>query len=394
VPRSSVAGRSILFAVAYPFHPPYQGGSARSGALIDHFRRNGWSVTVAYCYLGRETQPDYAAMAARVDGLYVYLPTAEERAKRRVNDADSWCPEPFAALVRDLCIREQPGVLLAQRVFLTKCFEGLGHAAQPLKVLDADNLYTDRDGLFARIPLPYVSFSTQAEDEARALRRADLVLAIQPEEAEIMRAMAPEQQVLVVPHAVSAPACPHADTHDILVVGAYTLTNIHGLQQFLDRAWDGVRRGVPDARLLVAGEMGRVIRSPTPGVDVLGVVEDLDGLYRRASVVINPQLVGTGLSTKTVDALVRGKCLVTTPAGGRGIAGIERHARVVADMDELGVAVTLLLQRPEERRRLEHAARAARERFAPSRVYSTLERTVLGLVSDIRRVASQAAANA
>jgi hypothetical protein len=56
--------------------------------------------------------------------------------------------------------------------------------------------------------------------------------------------------------------------------------------------------------------------------------------------------------------------------------------------------VTLLLQRPEERRRLEHAASAARERFAPSRVYGMLERTILGLVSDVRRPAPRAAANA
>ena len=51
----------------------------------------------------------------------------------------------------------------------------------------------------------------------------------------------------------------------------------------------------------------------------LGHKENIEKEYAEATVVINPAWIGTGLKIKTVEALARGKALVTTPKGIEGL---------------------------------------------------------------------------
>jgi glycosyltransferase involved in cell wall biosynthesis len=386
VPIPTVRRRTMLLAIAHPFFPRYSGGGARIGSLIDYFQMRGWTVDVALCPVGNAPPADFSVMESRVNHFRVHVPIPGELAFVRTGDPDAWCPDSFASLVADLCSEREPDVLLVQRVFLTKCFAVLPPNVRPLKVLDADNLYTDRKLLFEPISRPYESFSASREGEVLALSRADLVMAIQEDEAAAMRAMVPGKRVVVVPYAVDAKLSGGSRGTDLLLVGNRTLTNLDGIVRFLGEAWPGIRRAIPTARLLIAGQLGEAIRHeialpPDGSVEVFGIVADLEPLYRRASIVINPQLVGTGMSAKSLDALARGKCLVTTPAGGRGIAVIDECAVTVPSIRDFVPAIVELLRDPSKRADFEHRARrSARQRYTPQRVYGELEAEIEGLV--------------
>jgi len=70
-------------------------------------------------------------------------------------------------------------------------------------------------------------------------------------------------------------------------------------------------------------------------------------VYRRASVVINPQQFGTGLSIKSVDALLHGRPLVTTASGARGLEdGIDVAFRRADSAEAFAEAVIELLVDP------------------------------------------------
>jgi glycosyltransferase involved in cell wall biosynthesis len=59
------------------------------------------------------------------------------------------------------------------------------------------------------------------------------------------------------------------------------------------RAFEGVRRDVPEARLIIVGPPSRVVGPVSEGVEVLGHVSDrqrLQGLYRQAAVFVLPSL--------------------------------------------------------------------------------------------------------
>jgi glycosyltransferase involved in cell wall biosynthesis len=90
----------------------------------------------------------------------------------------------------------------------------------------------------------------------------------------------------------------------------------------------------------------------------LGFVADLGDVYRKATVVVNPQQFGTGLSIKCVEALAHGRPLVTTPCGARGLdEGANTAFHVGRSAEEFAAHVVGLLRDPA--RAAETAAVAA-----------------------------------
>lgn len=66
----------------------------------------------------------------------------------------------------------------------------------------------------------------------------------------------------------------------------------------------------------------------------LGHKENLHNEYAEAAVVINPAWIGTGLKIKTIEALSRGKPLVTTAKGIEGLPSTAAQSAAIADTDE------------------------------------------------------------
>ena len=65
--------------------------------------------------------------------------------------------------------------------------------------------------------------------------------------------------------------------------------------------------------------------------------------------MINPQRFGTGLSIKSVDALLHGRPLVTTASGARGLEdGAGTAYRPADSAEEFGDEVVRLLRDPGE----------------------------------------------
>ncbi len=100
------------------------------------------------------------------------------------------------------------------------------------------------------------------------------------------------------------------------------------------------------------------------GVDFLGHVDDVELEYAQAAAVINPIWAGTGLKIKTVEALARGKPLVTTSKGIEGMRGNPAKACAIGDNDDALVEHTVtLLSSKSERTRMSQAARLYAEEF-------------------------------
>jgi glycosyltransferase involved in cell wall biosynthesis len=123
--------------------------------------------------------------------------------------------------------------------------------------------------------------------------------------------------------------------------------NTHGVAWFIDTVLPVVRAQVPEAELWLAGGISDRIRRVGPGVRRLGYVDSLEGVYRRAAVVVNPQQFGTGISIKSIDALRHGRPLVTTASGARGLEEGVGTAFLQADSpEEFGQCLVDLLRDP------------------------------------------------
>lgn len=120
-----------------------------------------------------------------------------------------------------------------------------------------------------------------------------------------------------------------------------------------------IRDQVPDAVLWLVGN------APPPAVRALsgdqvmvtGLVPDVRPYLDAADVVVCPLRIGGGIKVKTIEALRRGKAIVSTTIGAQGLSGTARDALAIADGPvAFARSVTELL--------LDHSLRAQLERDA------------------------------
>jgi glycosyltransferase involved in cell wall biosynthesis len=243
-------------------------------------------------------------------------------------------------------------VVILSYVFYSRLFESAPGAVR--KLIDTHDVFSDRFRLYRAHGQANEFFSTGKSEEKKALDRSDAVLAIQEWDADHFRSLTTRPVVVVghlaAPLATAPPASAVECARAMLFVGGPMGINVHGVTWFIDRVLPAVRRRVPDAELWLVGGIGSRIGRRAPGVRRFGFVDALGDLYRRAAIVINPQQFGTGLSIKSVDALLHGRPLVTTPSGARGLedgVGVAFHQ--AGSAEEFSDRLVELLHHPELR---------------------------------------------
>lgn len=152
----------------------------------------------------------------------------------------------------------------------------------------------------------------------------------------------------------------------LLYVGSPTAANLDGLFWFRKHVLPRLLETSRVARLRVVGDIARYM-DPTPGVDRLGRVDDLESEYRGACAVVLPLRMGSGVHRRAVEAIVRGKVLCTTRLGAVGTGLVpDRDAIVTDDPARMARELSVVLSDPEVRRRFEAASyRIAQNRFDP-----------------------------
>ncbi|HTW31956.1 MAG TPA: glycosyltransferase, partial [Candidatus Sulfotelmatobacter sp.] len=191
-----------------------------------------------------------------------------------------------------------------------------------VRIIDTHDVFGGREEYFRQIGLDPEWFHTSVEQESMGLDRADFVLAIQAEEADILRARtrAPVHSVGFLECETFLPLRRHA-AGDRLVVGYIGSGNPFNVASMRAFAEDLKSRPESLARVQVR-VAGRVCsafeRVPHP-FTLMGVVESVADFYRSVDVVINPMRGGTGLKIKSQEALSFGKPLVASADAMTGI---------------------------------------------------------------------------
>ena len=324
----------ILLVAPVPTHPSTTGASAR----VRHMAAGLLSLGHEVHFLHLEQTLRATAPELRQywnDRLHVFRSLSPAsfvgRGRRKVVrligktlhrnlPVDSYFDPEAASYLRNLLDGGGFDVAIVSYVFYSKLFESVPGSVR--KLIDTHDVFSDRYRLYREHGQANEFFSTDAMEEGRALDRADAVLAIQQWDASHFRSLTTTPVSIVghlAPVAETAAVGAGDGAPAMLFVGSPMGINVHGVTWFIDQVLPAVRRQVPDAELWLVGGIGNRIRGEGPGVRRFGFVDALGELYRRAGVVINPQQFGTGLSIKSVDALLHGRPLVTTASGARGL---------------------------------------------------------------------------
>lgn len=211
------------------------------------------------------------------------------------------------------------------------------------------------------------------EKEATQLRKAQVLLTLNEDDAETLGEMAPECEIIRI--AMSAVYQPHDAAERArgrcLYVGSGALENVKALQWFLQKVWSAALHLVPYCSLHVCGNVSDGIQEAFPNVRFLGRVDDLSPEYGAAEVCLIPHFVSGGVKIKLVEALSHGRACVSTSCGVDGLPEVAGKAVIVADTaEDFAAAVCTILTDCDKRRQMEEQARRfVVERLSPEAVY-------------------------
>jgi GT2 family glycosyltransferase/glycosyltransferase involved in cell wall biosynthesis len=262
--------------------------------------------------------------------------------------------------------------LIADYCFLTDTFPYALRPDAGTAVVMHDRI-SSRLGQFVDLKRQDIETILTEQRECELLGQADSIVTIQWGEAEFVRRHLPTHCVIVAPIAAHPVAAPQPGRDDrIVFVGSAAAPNVDGLTWFIEHCWKTVKSLHPGAELHVAGTVTQFMGPMPEGVRVLGLVRELDLLYRDAAVVISPLRIGSGLKIKLIEALSYGKAVV---GSAKTLQGVEQYLAdtilVEDDPDGFAQAVVGLLK--DKAARISLASRGMdklRAHFTPEQCYA------------------------
>lgn len=227
-------------------------------------------------------------------------------------------------------------------------------------------------GYAARAALRWAGAATRAS-EGRAWTRADTVVTVtERDRLMIERRRLPKRVVVVADGAnhVRAPAGGdqrRGGVLEVLFVANWAYSpNLDAARWLLDAIGPRIVDAVPEATIHLAGaDAPRWLDAAVAGrrwARLTSPFADVEPLLDDAAVVLCPLRVGGGVKVKVLDALRRGRPVVTTAIGAQGIEGAAGAALLVGeDADTLARHAILLLADPERHAAVAEATLAAAE---------------------------------
>jgi hypothetical protein len=269
-------------------------------------------------------------------------------------------------------VKFKPDVVIANYAFLGNVLDSPSLDETVLKVILTHDVRHQRVADYKKLSVAFFQVESSRETEVLELCKAQVLLAIQEEDAKVFQEIVPQCEVIHMP--MSAVCHSHMVKQvpgRCLFVGSYTDHNIHGLQWFLKDVWPIILHSAPHCSLHVCGTVCNGIEQTFPNVRLLGTVADLKPEYGAAQVCLVPLLMGSGLKIKLVEALSHGRACVSTSVGVQGLREIVGTAVFVGDTaEDFGAAIHTLLNNSEKRQWMEKQAhKYVTEKLSPKAVY-------------------------
>jgi len=381
----------LIISHVNPF-PPAAGNEIRISKMINWLRTQGYKVLLLLNsrYIGGQRREQ---LEQAVDGLYLPgdILSGREAVGCKIrnitnrflncfagNSSDEiklgFSPATLRVSTGKLCRKYRPVAVIAEYIFASPCLESVPEGI--LRFIDTHDMFSRKREQVICYGIDDPLECTR-EEERSLLLSGDVIIAIQDYEGGLLKQLVPERKIITV--GVDFEVAKEIDNSlvtegRILFVGSGNPLNKHGLKEFIAHCWPVVIQAHPKASLRIIGKVGEGYSRPNENIFCNEWVESIDDEYRRAEVVINPVIAGSGLKIKTVEALCYAKPLVATVNAVEGLGYEDRPPFLsCSDWGGFAEAIELLLTDREKRLVLQQQALVyAREHFNSEHVYRQL----------------------
>lgn len=207
--------------------------------------------------------------------------------------------------------------------------------------------YTER--IRCAIDLPRIK-----RQEVRLLNYCDVVFVFSGKDRALMGDLGVQTAVEILDPYIQLPQGPPSPVPGrILFVGSLLRPeNWEGALWFLEKVWPLVAHRNSQAEVVIAGAdpPDRLLAHQSSRVMITGWVDDLDPVFRCASIFVAPLFSGAGLKFKVPQAMLYSLPVVATPVAVEGVvemAGSDVFAGVTADPREMAERILALLNDSE-----------------------------------------------
>ena len=324
--------RPVCFVIS-PFATAPADAGQRKRALQTTmlFKRAGYKVVfVLYAFEGAWLWgwDDGAVIEMKRQWDEVYIFPANNKVgalplNGRNHSLDEWWDDSFGSWLSSVLRVRHVDVVVVHNVWLSKALSYFSPGT--VKILDAHDLFYLRKELNASAAAEF--FSPIPHDEFFGMDRADIVLAIQASEAEIMmNCVGSEVRYLPYDSGVNISRSESSRRQYIKqdrvrfgFIGNGSNFNKLGIGVLLSALQEILSLEPAPIELVLAGQVCDTLLDTHAHALRLGHIEDEESFYSSCDIILVPIFIGTGMKIKSVDALVRGVPALFSTHGAEGL---------------------------------------------------------------------------
>jgi glycosyltransferase involved in cell wall biosynthesis len=308
-------GRIAVLSPVPPL-PATLGNRKRIWSVCEGLKSRGFDVDLILYALDDEWRLGYPRAAGEqmrreCHDLHMVAPSVRYHvaAQRGDHAIDEWWDPALETFLKWYFAAVRPDGFLVNYPFLSRALEFAPETC--LKILDMHDRFSGRRQMLASLGVKPEFFYTTPDQEAIALGRADVALAITENERQAFEELT-DKPVLTLPFVEPARSLSRSAAGDgylrIGLFGGANSVNRVNTYRFLDAALPVFVDHMAPVKVVLAGGMCRDLErfSQSPYVEVLGEVDQADEFYRAVDIVVAPTEKSTGQAIKVGEALALG----------------------------------------------------------------------------------------
>jgi len=368
----------LMIAPSLPY-PPTSGGALRVYSLLRGLHAAGHRVTLlALDDSGIDSaRTELNEVCASIETFPVPQRSKSQRLKTLLTTtqadlAHRLYSDALGQRLREI-LRTERFDLIQCEALETACYLPIAKAEQPNAkcCLDTFNAEYQLQRVIAGIDArelkrwPMAAYSWIQAGRIESYERqmcalSDIVIAVSPEDADLLRPFRTDGKIHVLPSAISVddyaadlPAI-NFGTHTLVFTGKMDYRpNVDAALWLVNDILPLIRQRVPDVTVALVGQQPSPRLAPLSdieGVTLTGRVESVVPYLRGAAVYVAPLRMGSGTRLKLLEAMAAGSPIVATTTAAAGLMPDAKAAMLITDgAAAFAEAVIGLLTSPDKR---------------------------------------------